>query len=419
MTRLVQGFGRCTRSATDYAAVVVISESVFTYLAGRERRAVLHPELQAELAFGLEQSVARTSAHFLANYEVFIAQGADWQEADAAIVEVRKEKAQSQLPGAADLMAAAPYEIEYQYAMWAARYMDALDAARTVLGCLRVPELRGYRAMWHYLAGNAASLANANGQLADRGSAAREQYGKASRAVIGIRWLSALSRYVEHDPGEVQSDLESSALAVVERLEAVFETLGSATNYRFDEAQSWVLRGLLSLDGSEFEVAHLELGRLLGYDAGKIEADASPDPWWRADDTSCFVFEDHAGAGEVGMLDATKARQAATHANWVRQNVAVSKDAEIIQVLVTPVTRVKSGAVPHLATVLTWPLESFRAWAHDALAALRELKKSFREPGDIQWRAEALEVYQRVCLSPAALKKKLERESAAVAWTQE
>jgi hypothetical protein len=418
MTRLVQAFGRCTRGATDYAAVVALTESLFSFLAAPERRTLLHPELQAELEFGLDQSLGRTPAQFLENLDVFLAQGAEWREADATIVEVRDGKQQTPLPGADDLFAAVSHEVDYQYAMWSGRYADALDLARSVLGKLRAAELRGYRALWHYLAGNAAWLAAQHGQISDP-AAAREQYGKATRAVRSLRWLGDLARYVERDADRDDAPRPHPAdLAVIERLERVFEALGSATNHRFDEAERRVLDGLLHPGGEGFEGAHLELGRLLGYDAGKVETDASPDPWWRADDSICFVFEDHAGAGAGGLLDATKARQAATHDNWVRMHVPGTADAEIVKLLITPVIRAAPGALPHLAVVLTWPLDSFRSWLTQALAALRALKKTFQAPGDLAWQEQALEVYARYDMSPSALKARAERENAAVTWIE-
>jgi hypothetical protein len=314
-------------------------------------------------------------------------------------------------------MRAVTHEVRYQYAMWAGRYTDALDAARSVLACLLAPELRGYRALWHYLAGNAAVRGNRSEQLHDEGAAAREQFRLAARAVDNVRWIADLARYVgvEKDPGDDARDLD--ALRVIERLEGTFVTLGSATNYRFDAAEQEILTGLLDPSGKGFEPAQVELGRLLGYDAGKVNADASPDPWWCAGETMCFVFEDHAGAGVGATLDATKARQAATHDNWVRANVVGAADAEIVTILVTPATRAAKGAVPHLATVLTWPLASFRDWAKGALSVLRELKKTFREPGDIEWQARALEAYRGAALSPKALKERAVAESGAMKWT--
>ncbi len=56
-TRIVQGVGRCTRSPTDYSAVIVLGDDLQQYLGHRERRTFLHPELQSEIEFGQEQSV--------------------------------------------------------------------------------------------------------------------------------------------------------------------------------------------------------------------------------------------------------------------------------------------------------------------------------------------------------------------------
>ena len=65
LTRLVQGFGRCTRSPNDYAAVIVLGESLNSYLFRKERREFFHPEIQAELEFGLEQSKGASAAECL------------------------------------------------------------------------------------------------------------------------------------------------------------------------------------------------------------------------------------------------------------------------------------------------------------------------------------------------------------------
>jgi hypothetical protein len=94
------------------------------------------------------------------------------------------------------------------------------------------------------------------------------------------------------------------------------------------------------------------------------------------------------------------------------------ENADVVKVLITPVTRVQKGAVPHLATVLTWPLASFREWAKEALVVLRDLKKTFQEPGDLEWRASALDAFRRARLSPVALRELLVSESAAVKWNE-
>jgi hypothetical protein len=66
----------------------------------------------------------------------------------------------------------------------------------------------------------------------------------------------------------------------------------------------WTLR-ISCHDGKD--EAQVLLGEHLGFEAGKREDDASPDPWWRVRDVA-IVFEDHANAGADAVIDATKAR---------------------------------------------------------------------------------------------------------------
>ncbi len=45
--------------------------------------------------------------------------------------------------------------------------------------------------------------------------------------------------------------------------------------------------------------------------------------------------------------------------------------------------------MPHLSNVAYWGLDEFREWADIALDTVRELRRTFNEPGDLVWRAEA------------------------------
>ena len=95
------------------------------------------------------------------------------------------------------------------------------------------------------------------------------------------------------------------------------------------------------------EAAQVLLGRPqhLGFSAGKRETDASPDPWWQVGDV-VIVFEDHANAGTNAVIDATKARQAASHPDWVREHVPGAAGGTVLSVLVTPAKKAKEGARP-------------------------------------------------------------------------
>ena len=152
-------------------------------------------------------------------------------------------------------------------------------------------------------------------------------------------------------------------------------------------------------------------GEFLGFETGNVEEDGSPDPWWIAGNV-CFVFEDHSGARESSALHVRKARQVASHPEWMRENVGASVNTNILPVLVTPVKKVKQGAVPHLRDVALWPLDEFRDWAGEAITAIRNLRTAFAEPGDLAWRAMAAEVFKQRGLDAPNLRTRLRSQMA-------
>jgi hypothetical protein len=390
-TRVLQAIGRCTRSLEDYSAVVVSGEELPDYLADIRRRKFLHPELQAELGFGVEQSKGATLKDLIENFGIFLRNREEWEEVNQQIVAARQQAIQSPFPAMADLSAIVEHEVDYQSRLWQSDFEAALECAGRVLGGLTAPELRGYRAVWHYLAGSAAWLGAEAGVQGLRAKS-RAHFAAAKEAATGISWLVGLARY-QPDPDK-QPTAENEVLTEqIERLEIVLTQLGTSHDRAFARREKEILEGLAKSD--TFEHAHRLLGELLGFDAGKREEDGSPDPWWIAGNL-CLVFEDHAGAGSSAIIDATKARQAAGHPNWMRSNVEAAAGAEILPVLVTPATSAKEGAIPHLGSVALWPLDEFRAWAQAALAVVREVRKTFVEP-DLVWRMGL-----RNCLSGTA-----------------
>ena len=232
----------------------------------------------------------------------------------------------------------------------------------------------------------AANLGAADG---DSGleEAARQQYRRAKEAAVSIPWLVALAKGRGASQPTAQEQSDATAMLQVERLEAYLAKLGTLHNRAFSAREREIRDGLRSAD--TFEQAQVKLGEHLGLVAGKQESDASPDPWWMIGDV-CIVFEDHADAKPEGaVLDAKKAKQAAAHPDWIRENVPGADQARILPVIVTPAKKAKEGAMPVLGRVAYWDLEAFRAWADTALQTVRNLRRSFREPGELAWRADA------------------------------
>jgi Helicase C-terminal domain len=411
LTRLVQGFGRCTRSPNDYAAVVILGETLSSYLFKKERREFFHPEIQAELEFGIEQSKEVSVSDLIDNLNHFFARDAEWEGADQAILTQREGLTQKTFASSKDLADVVSAELAYQYAIWDADFTQALEHCRAVLGKLNHEDLRGYRALWLYLAGSAAWLAHANGYLPDD-EQVKVYYRRAQAAAPVLRWLVHLQANAIPTVTTGLSQLDSATTAIVERLECVLEQIGTIHDGKFDVEETAILTALLqTADGKAFEAGHVRLGRLLGYEADNSDDDAAPDPWWIADDT-VFVFEDHAEAGGNTVFSATKARQAASHPDWVRENLKLPPTTEIIPVVITPCTKTTKGAMPSLRKVRYWALDDFCAWVKNALRVIRDIRRTFPGVGDLEWRTQAAARLRDANITPQQLNDKLSTSCA-------
>jgi hypothetical protein len=399
-TRMLQAIGRCTRSSEDYSAIIILGQELIDYLVNPKRYSFLHPELQAEIKYGIEQSKEATGSQFVEFLKIFLENGKDWEEANNDIVALRDSVEQQSLPAIQNLKEIAPLEIEYQEKLWQRDFEEAFSAAEAILGRIGASELRGYRALWHYLAGSAALLDQKQAK-------AKSHFKQAKNAAIGIPWLVSLSKYQN-----VQSEDEQDRALLwkqVERMEEVISNLGTTNSRRYDSIEKEILDGL---DGRlSFEHAHRLVGELIGFDSQKIESEGSPDPWWSIGDM-CFVFEDHADAKKETVLDVKKARQVSTHPNWMREHAPLDPNTILIPVLVSPITKAKEGAMPHLRNVYLWKMDDFKNWAKTAVLIVRELRRKFIEPGDPSWKQEAADLLEQNKLDARSLQDLLKSNVA-------
>ncbi|WP_080428146.1 DEAD/DEAH box helicase [Burkholderia ubonensis] len=227
-TRVLQAIGRCTRGLNDYSAVVVTGEDLPAYLTDRKRRAYFHPELQAELEFGIDQSTQVKAQDILSNFDIFLEHDQDWEDANQGILEAREAATQAEFPAMDQLEDVVAQEVKWQTAMWNEDYVSAYEAAREVLGGLNDGGLRGYRALWHYLAGAAAELADADGEVGFEAHA-RTQYRKAKEAANGIPWLISLARGNTATSSVDEQD-QTTTMLQVEQLEAQLVKLGTVVD---------------------------------------------------------------------------------------------------------------------------------------------------------------------------------------------
>ena len=407
-TRVFQAIGRCNRAILDRATIFITGDEIQDYITHTERRGCFYPSLQAELDFGIEQSTDVTADNFLDNFDLFLSDNSDWRSADQDITQNAKMKAKSTFPCIDELSKGVIHEVRYQKYMWQQDYVKATEEAQAVLGKLQASDLKGYRGLWHYLAGQAARHAAAAGHSTFEG-VAREQLIHAQKSVSSLPWLNRLI-IPKEAKGIIENKADTETNVQVEALEQILCNLGTAHDGKFTKIEKEILEGLTNL--KSFENSQKKLGELLGFNAGKIEDQGSPDPWWLGQ--SCgIVFEDYVEAKSSSKINTTKARQAASHIEWMKSNVPEAEEMSIISVLVSPVTSADKGAKPSLTKVSFWALADYITWAKNALSVLRELRSSLSEIGDLAWRAEAIQKLEQHGLTMKCLTKKLSNNIAA------
>ena len=391
-TRIIQAIGRCTRSSDDYSAVVITGEDLPDYLTNKKFIAYLQPYLQAEIQFGIGQSKDVLKNDFLENFEIFIQNGQDWEDAYQQIINLRGKTIQETLPCLDSLSEISKLEIDFQEFLWQKDYLGASDVASTIIGKLTHPDLRGYRALWNYLAGYVEYLeyiSNKNNTLKIK---AIEHFKESHKAAPYVQWLTKLQKMKLEGKSITDEEISYRLLlqSQISGISSYLTKLGTSHSKKYDEFEKEIREGLKKPE--TFEEAQRKLGELLGFSSGNEESQGAPDPWWICENR-CVVFEDYINTTENQSLSITKTRQAASHPNWIKENrFKDNPNVFITPVVVSPIQKIDSEAIVHAKNLFFWSRDDFLAWAEQALMTIRELRQSFYLDGDLDWQARAADL---------------------------
>ena len=375
-TRVTQAIVRCTRSSTDYALVLITGDKLHEFFYKIENRKCLHPEAQAEIIFGIEQSKGASFSQLEENINLFIAHGKEWDAADAAIIGLRDSLEQSPLPASNELASSVKYEVRYQDCLWNEDYSGALNASKDALSHLSGNDLRGYRALWLYLCGNASFMA---GSLSDL-DVARESYRSAASAAERLPWLRGLTRFFpETHSSPVYDPIISEQ---VESMEFLFERFGKSNSRKIEKYFNEIRQGLNGKDADHFEAAQVSLGKLLGLFADNSSEQGGPDPWWFIGNTG-IVFEDYTDTEKDAVIPKRKVLQANGHPNFLQEKLP---GVTFAPVFCSRALSVDDAARPHLGSLCFIHAESLTQWAEKAMSVIRELWVNFPGTGNLDWR---------------------------------
>jgi hypothetical protein len=375
-TRIVQGAGRCTRNAQDYAAVIMRGGRLSDFCARDETLRSMHPELQAELEFGLDNSELE-DVNFLDLLDVFLRQGDDWLEADSDIRARAAEASREQSALAATLAEAAALEVKCWRALWRGDLKRAIELGQGIADHLAGDELRPYRAFWIYCAASwAAELAAESRDEVDI-ELARTLKQDAEGTARTLRWRPRIEPRTAPLPTATEYDERA------ERAAQKLRRLG-IRGQGFERKVAEMERRLEQDGATEFELGLTELGELLGFHAERPVGTAPPDSAWRDGQQLWLLFEAKTEERPENPVSVSEARQAASHYDWVKAQLGWEEPARSLTALVSyKVTVDPAAAAVARETVLVKPTV-IRRLGSRAIAMHREIRFRARAMSDVQ-----------------------------------
>jgi len=216
-TRLVQGMGRCTRSATDFSIIILLGESLVNAATNTSLLRLLPIGLQKEIEWGRAQvkELGKDPGSF-ANMVVGLIDDANYRaEADESIAEQRENRGRATSPN----LAVAAKEVAHSRAFWAGDYSRAQELASEIVDVLSGEEWAGYRAWWLYSVSLAA-------RHADNLGAELDALRRAKGTGINAGWLDNLLRVRGKVTDTAKAATDDLARIVAERIWNTLEDLG-------------------------------------------------------------------------------------------------------------------------------------------------------------------------------------------------
>jgi hypothetical protein len=342
--RVTQGTGRATRNSSDYAAVLMLGRDLATFCAQADVQAASHPELRAEIAFGLRNSRGVQAGDTLENIAHFRDQDEEWREAEQDIITSREESQRTRPAGTDKLAASAEHEVAAVNAAWQGDWPRAVDEAGKAAAALAGgPEIRRYQALWHYILASWAVIATREDQQ-DRRALADVHFADARAAATGTRWLAELTtsadKLLAAQPQDTANPVDTAVIAGI-----ASSPLRTAPDKAFTNLVKSVRDGLAKADAKPFEHALAVLGQLAGATVpARTGADAEPDSVWMFGAELWVALEAKTESNPDGAVCATDARQAGGHLNYTVASTKTPVPPGSFMVIISPQTTVDPAA---------------------------------------------------------------------------
>jgi hypothetical protein len=401
-TRVTQAMGRCTRNDTDHATILILGERLAKFLTEKDVRRSLHPELQAELEFGIDNSKEQTADGFLELIDLF--QTDEWDDAEQHLLEAREELACADDPVAKPLRKIVKHELEYLYAAWNDDWTFAAAAARKVTDGLEGgSELKPYQALWYYVASNATVRAE------DQRSTAPTELPNdlLRRAVACAPGLSFFLKPLKLATGIVRNDDSQASVAALNAARRLAR-LGHVGS-KFERHMNAMKGDLDATDAPSFERGLDVLGELLGFEVihGIGKDEAAPDSVWHLDHELFLGWEAKSGEKPDAPIAVRRVRQAKGHFDWIKDQFKLTALSGVSVAMTTRKTTLDKGAKKFAESVSYINLDAVRVVAKDAVRALANVRRDVGNASETVIAEAVHREFRAIKLLPAQLLARL------------
>ena len=381
-TRLTQALGRCTRNPTDHAVVIISGPKALDFCNKNENRSGFHPEIQAEIQVGLENSQHNHPVDFLETARAFLGKIPGWEEVDQWIREERESCSQSEDATAQALIENVRDEIDYATAMWVGNYQRALEKAQSCANRLGGDALADYRAWWYYLAGSAATLSMAEDNSIHLSEVARELFSRAYSASPTATWFREASRLADIEVEPIDDEwLLSAAEAVERRIQEV-----GVAGAEFDKQAQLMIERLDGNEATPFEQGLEQLGYWLGIDARRPTGKGVPDGVWIFAGETIVGLEAKSNEQPNSPISLSTAREAHGHLQWIRSNLEVPDSTSVCTVIFSDRSTVAAEALPHAEYLFVVDLKFIRDLGREVASTVRSLRSQASNTSDEDFR---------------------------------
>ncbi|WP_292463964.1 DEAD/DEAH box helicase family protein [Methanolobus sp.] len=405
-TRFTQASGRCTRGASDYSVVIPITQDLFKYCQTKENRDEMHPELHAELKFGLQQSKEYELDDLSELIDLFMEHGEDWESAEESIKEFRDDLEIVEDNRSIVLNSIVKDEVLFQNNLWNKHYDDAFIQARKIIDRLSGDDFSDYRALWSYFAGNAALLQYHKANDTTYLDSCDTFYTMAKKSARTISWFANL-----RSPKRLTDDIDLDALSgyAIEHIIAKINKLG-LVGPKFNTKMKNI-KDLISADSAnEFEMGLTNLGELLGFETDHPGQTADPDSIWMLNNNVLVLFEAKSDEKEEGDIFVRTCRQARGHYEWAKHNISNYDEFEIkICVVISKKPTLSNDAIAQSNDLYYVNIDEIRHIFETVSGILSRIRSQSNKVNDDKIRIKLYEELKAADLDPECLIAKLNK----------